>query len=187
MGRGMLANHIARTLNALVVFVALALHSVATEAVLARPGLDGATYRGLISELVTRIPSDAPEWTDHDSSDPGFTLLDLFRFLDDKELDTIITEYHGRDWWVVFEIDSEVFLGELAYSLLEAGLVIVLPPNEPAPKDWPTVYSVELDQTFAELLVAARVPEPTTLLLLGIGFAGLGVARRKSLSTGRAP
>ena len=175
----MLPNHIARTLNALVVFVALALHSVATEAVLARPGLDDATYGSLISELAARIPTDAPEWTDHDSSDPGFTLLDLFRFLDDKELDTIITEYHGRDWWVIFEIDSEVFLGELAYSLLEAGLVIVLPPNEPVPKDWPMVYPVKLDQTFAELLVSARVLEPTTILLLGLGLAGLGFARRR--------
>ena len=152
-----MANHIARTLNVFVVFVALTLHSVATEAVLARPAVDDATYGNLTIELMARISTDAPEWTDHDSSDAGFTLIDLFRFLDDKELDTIITEFHGRDWWAVFAIDTEVFLGELAYSLLEAALVIVLPPDAPVPKDWPAIYSVELDQTFAELLESARV------------------------------
>ena len=171
--------HIGKTFSTIVVFVALTLHSIATHAVLARPGLDDASYRSLINELIARIATDAPEWTDQDSSDPGFTLLELFRFLDDKELDTIVTEYHGRNWWVIFEIDSEVFLGELAYSLLEAGLVTVLPPNEPVPKDWPVDYSVKLDQTFAELLAPARIPEPTTLLLLGLGFAGLGFAKRR--------
>ena len=176
--RGILANDLTRTLNALVVFAALALHGVAAEAVLARPAVDDRTYGHLTTELLARIQTSAPEWTDHSSSDAGFTLTELFRFLDDKELDTIITEFHGRDWWMAFAIDSEEFLGELAYSLLEAGLVIVLPPNEPVPKDWPKAYSVKLDQTFAELLVSARIPEPTTFLLLGLGLAGLGFVRR---------
>lgn len=144
----------------------------------ARPVLDDLTYANLVGELAGRIPAHAPEWTSHNSSDPGFTLLDLFRFLDDNELGTIITDYHGRDWWLSFQIDSEVFLGELAYSLLEAGLVIVSPPNKPVPKDWPMVYSVKLDQTFAELLASARIPEPASLILLGLGLVCFGFAEK---------
>jgi hypothetical protein len=172
----MLTDHIGRTINAALILVALTSHSAASQAVLARPGLDDATYANLVNELVGRIPQHAPEWTNYNSSDPGFTLLDLFRFLDDPELDGIITDYHGRSWWVNFQIDSEVFLGELAYSLLEAGLVIAQTPNEPVPYDWPTVYSVNLNQTFAELLATARVTAPGTALLLGLGLAGVGIA-----------
>ena len=159
--------------GAAVIFVCVALHGSPAQAVLARPALDDLAYKNLVDELVARIPAHAPEWTNYDSSDPGFALLDLFRFLDDQDLDAIITEFHGRSWWANYQIDSEVFLGELAYSLLEAGLVIAQPPNEPVPIDWPIVYSVNLNQSFAELLASARIPEPTSLLLMGLGLAAL--------------
>jgi hypothetical protein len=44
------------------------------------PILDDRSYQQLRDELVRRIPVFAPEWTDHNASDPGITLLELFAF-----------------------------------------------------------------------------------------------------------
>jgi len=45
------------------------------------PILDDRSYQQLRDELVRRIPVYAPEWTDHNASDPGVTLIELFAFL----------------------------------------------------------------------------------------------------------
>ena len=45
------------------------------------PKLDGRSFEQLRDALLARVPVDAPEWTDHDVSDPGVTLLELFAFL----------------------------------------------------------------------------------------------------------
>jgi len=45
------------------------------------PILDDRAYAELREELVRRIPVYAPEWTDHNASDPGIALLELFAFL----------------------------------------------------------------------------------------------------------
>lgn len=44
------------------------------------PILDDRTYQQLSAELKARIPVYTPEWTDHNESDPGITLLELFAF-----------------------------------------------------------------------------------------------------------
>lgn len=53
---------------------------------LGRPILDNASYEQLRDELVQRIPVYNPEWTDHNPSDPGITLLELFAFLGENLL-----------------------------------------------------------------------------------------------------
>jgi hypothetical protein len=45
------------------------------------PELDNRTYDQLVEELQARIPRYEPEWTDHNESDPGITLLQLFTYL----------------------------------------------------------------------------------------------------------
>jgi predicted phage baseplate assembly protein len=50
------------------------------------PILDDRSYVQLRDELVRRIPSYTPEWTDHNESDPGITLLELFAFLGENLL-----------------------------------------------------------------------------------------------------
>jgi hypothetical protein len=45
------------------------------------PILDDRSWQQLRDELVRRIPVYNPEWTDHNPSDPGITLLELFAYL----------------------------------------------------------------------------------------------------------
>lgn len=45
------------------------------------PILDDSNYNDLRKRLVDRIPVFNPEWTDHNPSDPGITLLELFAYL----------------------------------------------------------------------------------------------------------
>ena len=44
------------------------------------PILDDRSFLQLSNELKARIPVYNPEWTDHNESDPGITLLELFAF-----------------------------------------------------------------------------------------------------------
>ena len=46
-----------------------------------RPILDDRSYEQLRDELVRRIPVYAPEWTDHNPSDPGIAFIEIFSFL----------------------------------------------------------------------------------------------------------
>lgn len=50
------------------------------------PILDDRSYAQLRDELVRRIPVYAPEWTDHNESDPGIALLELLAFLGENVL-----------------------------------------------------------------------------------------------------
>lgn len=45
------------------------------------PTLDDRTYADLVREGIELIPTSAPGWTNHNASDPGITLLELFAYL----------------------------------------------------------------------------------------------------------
>nr|WP_319491944.1 putative baseplate assembly protein [uncultured Desulfobacter sp.] len=48
--------------------------------------LDDRNFDDLVKELVARIPSHTPEWTNPQVGDPGMTLIDLFAWLGDTLL-----------------------------------------------------------------------------------------------------
>ncbi|KRE60005.1 hypothetical protein ASG92_22235 [Arthrobacter sp. Soil736] len=50
------------------------------------PILDDRSYQQLRDELVQRIASYTPEWTNHNESDPGIALLELFAYLGESTL-----------------------------------------------------------------------------------------------------
>lgn len=45
------------------------------------PNLDDRRYADLVQEALALIPTHAPGWTNHNPSDPGITLVELFAFL----------------------------------------------------------------------------------------------------------
>jgi hypothetical protein len=45
------------------------------------PTLDDRSYADLVREGLELIPGSAPEWTNHNASDPGITLVELFAYL----------------------------------------------------------------------------------------------------------
>ncbi len=53
---------------------------------LPRPTLDNRTYDQLVDEGRAQIPRLAPRWTDHNASDPGITLLELFAWLAEQNI-----------------------------------------------------------------------------------------------------
>lgn len=62
------------------------------------PNLDDHTFDDLIAEALRLIPSYAPQWTNHNPSDPGITLLELFAYLTEMQLYRIncVPESHIR-------------------------------------------------------------------------------------------
>jgi hypothetical protein len=45
------------------------------------PNLDDRTWRDIIEEAIKMIPTHCPEWTDHNPSDPGITILELMAWM----------------------------------------------------------------------------------------------------------
>ena len=48
------------------------------------PNLDDRRFQDLVDEAKRRIPRYCPEWTDHNVSDPGITLIELFAWMTEQ-------------------------------------------------------------------------------------------------------
>lgn len=53
---------------------------------LPKSDLDDRTFKDLVDECLLRIPRYCPEWTNHNPSDPGVTMIELFAWLTDQML-----------------------------------------------------------------------------------------------------
>ena len=63
---------------------------------LPKPDLDDRTFEQLVAEARKLIPRYSPEWTDHNQSNPGITLVELFAWLSEIALYRIdlVTDQH---------------------------------------------------------------------------------------------
>ena len=50
------------------------------------PKLDDRNYYDIVAEAIGMIPRYAPEWTNHNPSDPGITLIELAPGVTEAEL-----------------------------------------------------------------------------------------------------
>src|SRR6478672_1623907 len=50
------------------------------------PKLDDRRFQDIVDEAKSRIPRYCPEWTDHNVSDPGVALIELFAWMTDMLL-----------------------------------------------------------------------------------------------------
>ena len=50
------------------------------------PNLDDRRYQDIVDEAIALIPRYTPEWTDHNQSDPGITLVQLFAWMTEMML-----------------------------------------------------------------------------------------------------
>lgn len=73
------------------------------------PNLDDRKYKDLVEEALSLIPAYAPEWTNHNPSDPGITLIELFAYLTemlvyrlnrvtDDNIRSFLELLNGPDW-----------------------------------------------------------------------------------------
>ena len=71
--------------------------------------LDDRKYKDLVDEATGMIPTYAPEWTNHNPSDPGITLIEMFAFLTEillyrlnrvteKNIHSFLKLLNGPDW-----------------------------------------------------------------------------------------
>lgn len=70
------------------------------------PNLDDRRWVDLVQEGQSLIPFYAPEWTDHNFTDPGITLVDLFAWLTEMDIYQLnrIPEQHRRKFLALIGI-----------------------------------------------------------------------------------
>ena len=62
------------------------------------PNLDDRSWKQIVDEAVRLIPRYCPEWTNHNASDPGVTLLELYAWHCRHHV-AHITELRKRHGW----------------------------------------------------------------------------------------
>ncbi|GAA4609833.1 hypothetical protein BJY16_007530 [Actinoplanes octamycinicus] len=83
------------------------------------PELDDRTFAALLDEARARIRTEDPEWTNHNVSDPGITLIELFAWLTemlvyrtgrvpDQHVRTFLKLLNGPGWTPGTDLDADV-------------------------------------------------------------------------------
>ncbi len=92
------------------------------------PDLDDITYADLVEEARALIPTYDPDWTDHNPSDPGITLIELFAWLTETLIYRAdqVTKAHRKafikllrpDWQLGEDLDDEALDEKLRAAVL---------------------------------------------------------------------
>ncbi len=160
------------------------------------PRLDDRSFEDLVREARRRIPLYTPEWTDHNLSDPGITMIELFSYLIDillyrlnrvperhyikfmeligmnlREPETAHTE---ETFWLAAPqpVDITIPLGtEVASLRTENNQAIIFSTSEPFTIHVPTLTAV-LSSRPAQRAGESRSYQSQNLRRLEVGFEG---------------
>lgn len=83
------------------------------------PNLDDRTYADLVEEARSLIPIECPEWTDHNPSDTGIILIELFAWLTemvlyrvnrvpDKNFETFLNLLNDSQWQMKGDLQTAI-------------------------------------------------------------------------------
>ncbi|MEO0686626.1 MAG: baseplate J/gp47 family protein, partial [Cyanobacteria bacterium J06649_11] len=92
------------------------------------PNLDDRTYQDLIEEARRLIPVEYPEWTDHNPSDAGITILELMAWLTemviyrvdripDENIEVFLKLLNGKDWGKTSNLDLDTAIQKTIVDL----------------------------------------------------------------------
>lgn len=86
------------------------------------PNLDNRTYADLTVEGRALIPTLCPEWTDHNPSDPGITLLELLAWMTEMTLYRVNRVPEANYWTFLRLLNNEQAFEQLPQNDLEAAI-----------------------------------------------------------------
>jgi WD40 repeat protein len=100
------------------------------------PNLDDRTFADLVQEMRALIPRYAPIWTDHNASDPGIMLIELFAWLAESQiyrLNRIPTNSESRYLEMLGAVFNPARPAEVKLKVMAEGLTeeLILPKNTP--------------------------------------------------------
>jgi len=121
------------------------------------PNLDDRRFADLVAEAKSRIPRYLPEWTDHNTSDPGITLIQLFAWLSEMIMYRLnqVPDLNYIKFLQLIGVERKPAVpatAELTFSLATAGAANVLIPKG-------TQISAQVKQQPSAIASAVPAPE----------------------------
>ena len=119
------------------------------------PNLDDRTYQDLIEEARRLIPIECPEWTDHNPSDAGITILELMAWLSemviyrvnripDENIEVFLKLLNGKDWEKTSDLDLDMAIQQTIIDLRKRYRAVT-------PEDYEILILKDWSETIAPL------------------------------------
>ena len=168
------------------------------------PNLDNRTYADLVDEALALIPSLYPDWTNHNPSDPGITLVELLAWLTemviyrvdrvpDANKEVFLRFLNGPEWKATGDLSRDVQSIVLALRKLYR-VVTATDFERLATEDWPNtpveealqmLYEGVTEQDSRGILRSAKI-EPSTVPLKDLDKSALDRLREQIQSNPQA-
>ncbi|NWF78428.1 MAG: putative baseplate assembly protein [Chloroflexi bacterium] len=133
---------------------------------LPKPNLDNRTFQDIVDEAKQRICQLSPEWTDHNVSDPGVTLIELFAWMTEMLIYRLnqVPERNLISFLDLLGIElqpPEAARAEVTFTLTKP----LLPPGPQRPRDAPLLIPAGTEITTRQRRAAAVDPQDGNGLL----------------------